>query len=126
MPAHLLESYFQLPAHHEPAEDLLRIGIEVGTQDGLGLELSFRITDQNPTDGYGEQARGVPHGLLGSDLDHALSAPIPISDRGWLPNGVWVFGHHRKVGQALALYARPPYLPRTTWRGRLVEGRIQP
>src|SRR5918994_1538671 len=35
MPTHLLEGYFQLPAHHKPGEDLLRIGSEVGTQESL-------------------------------------------------------------------------------------------
>src|SRR5215210_3544263 len=125
VPAHLLEGHFQLPAHHEPREDLLRIGIEVGTQQCLGFELSFGITDQNPAHGHGEQARGVPHGRLGSDLDHALFAPVPISDRGWLPNGSWVFGYLGKVGQPLAFYARPPYLMRASWRSRFIEGSIQ-
>ncbi len=44
MPAHLLEGHFQLPAHNKPTEDLLRIGFEVGTQEGLSFELSLRIT----------------------------------------------------------------------------------
>jgi hypothetical protein len=110
MPAHLLEGYFQLPAHHEPQEDLLRIGIEVATQKGLGFELSFRITYQDPAHGHRRQARGVPNGPLRSELDHTLFAPIPLRDLGWLPNGLWVFGHHRKIGQALALYARSSYL----------------
>src|SRR5215208_2968644 len=40
VPPHLLlEGYFQLPTHHEPREDLLRIGVQIGTQEGLGLEL---------------------------------------------------------------------------------------
>ena len=39
---------------------------------------------------------------------------------------VGVFGHHGKVGQPLALEARPPYLARAAWRGRFVEGGIQP
>jgi hypothetical protein len=47
MPAHLLEGYFQLPAHHKPTEDLLWIGIEVGTQEGLCLEISVRIAHHN-------------------------------------------------------------------------------
>jgi hypothetical protein len=42
MPAHLLEGYFQLPVHHKPGEDLLRIGIEVGTQEGLGEDRSHQ------------------------------------------------------------------------------------
>jgi hypothetical protein len=29
--------------------------------------------------GHGEQPNGVPHSRLRSDLDHALSAPVPVS-----------------------------------------------
>src|SRR5215208_4443177 len=125
VPAHLLEGHLQLPAHHKPTEDLLRISVEVGTQEGLGFEPSFRITDQDPAHGHGEQPSGVPNGRLGSDLDHALSAPVPVSDLGWLPNGGRVLGHLGKVGQPLTLYARPPYLMRASWRSRFIEGSIQ-
>src|SRR5919112_3596039 len=52
----------------------------------------------------------VPHGRLRTDFDHTLSAPIPLSDLGGLPNGSGLFGHHTKVGQPLALYARSSYL----------------
>jgi hypothetical protein len=41
--------------------NLFTIGIEVEAQQGLGFEPSFGIADQNPAQGYGEQARGVPH-----------------------------------------------------------------
>src|SRR5215210_4623032 len=125
MTTHLLEGYFQLPAHHEPAEDLLRIGLKVATQEDLGLELSFGIAHQDPAHGYGEQARGVPHGRLGRDLDHGLPAPVPAGDRGRLPKGGGAFGYLRKVGQAFSLEARPPYLARASWRSRFVEGGIQ-
>jgi hypothetical protein len=115
----------QLPAHHQPTEYLLRIGIEVGTQKCLCLELSFRVADQRPAHGHGEQAGRVPHGRRRSDLDRALPAPIPVSDLGWLPNGGRVFGYLRKVGQALALETWSSSLSRTSWRSRLVEGGIQ-
>src|SRR5829696_831804 len=92
----------------------LRIGIEVGTQQGLGFELSFRITDQDPAHRHARQACGVPHGRSRSDLDHALFAPVPLSDLGWLPNGGRVLGYLRKVVQPLALYARPSYLMRAS------------
>ena len=116
---------FQLPAHYKPTEDLLRIGLKVGTQQGLGFELSFRITDQNPAHGHREQARGVPHGRLGRDFDHTLPAPVPAGDLGRFPNSVRVFGHHRKVGQPRALYARSPYLMGGSWRSRFIKGSIQ-
>src|SRR5215217_7936592 len=87
MPSHLLKSYLQLPAHHKPTENLLRIRVKGGTQEGLGFELFLRITDQHPAHRYGEQACGVPHGRLRSDFYHALPAPIPVRDRSELPNG---------------------------------------
>jgi hypothetical protein len=68
------------------------------------------------------------HGALGrlrSDLDHALFAPVPVSDLGWLPDGSWVFGYLGKVGQPLAFEVRPSYLPGASWRSRFIEGTIQ-
>jgi hypothetical protein len=41
----------QLPAHHKPAEDLLWLGSKVGTQKGLGSELSFGIAHRHPAQG---------------------------------------------------------------------------
>src|SRR3712207_5305642 len=103
MPTHLLEGRFELPAHHKPTDDLLWISSKVGTQESLGFELSLRIAHQNPAQGYGEQACAVPHGRLGSDLDHTLPTPIPVSDLGRAPNSGRIFGHYRKIRQALAL-----------------------
>ena len=78
-----------------------------------------------PAQGYGEQACGVPNGRLGSDLDRALSGPVPVGDLGHLPNGVWVFGHLGKVGQTLALETGPSPLSRMVHGRGLVEGGIQ-
>ena len=46
MPPCLLEGHFQLPAHHKPTDYLLRIGVEVGTQEGLSSELSLRVSEK--------------------------------------------------------------------------------
>src|SRR5215207_4188823 len=126
MPSYLLEGHFQLPTYDEPREDLLRIGLKIGTQEGLSFELSPWVTDQHPAHRHGGQARGVPHGRLGSDLDRALAFTVPVGDRGELPNGSRIFGHLREVWQALALEARSSYLARFARRCRLVEGAIQP
>src|SRR3712207_5754246 len=67
MPPCLLEGHFQLPAHNKPTDDLLRIGVEVGTQEGLGFEPSSWVSDKDPAKGYGEQASGIPDYRLGSD-----------------------------------------------------------
>src|SRR5918993_1842106 len=122
MPARLLEGHLQLPAHHEPRDDLLRIGFEVGTKEGLGFEPSFRIADQNPTDGHGGQTRRVPRGSRRSDLHRTVPATIPVGDLGGLPDGARIFGRLGEVGQTLALYARSAYLMGTSWRGRGPQG----
>ena len=85
----------------------MRIGVEFRTQEGLGFEPAFGITGQNSTHGHGEQARGVPHGDLGSEFDSALPTPVPVCDRRGLPSGARVFGHLRKIGQTLSLEVRP-------------------
>src|SRR5215207_10794839 len=101
------------PAHHEPGEDLPRIGLEVSTQEGLGCEPSFGIADQHPAHGHGGQTRGVPHGRLRSDLDHALPTPIPVGDLGRLPNGSRSSATTERLGK------RSPFmrgLPIWPWR----------
>jgi hypothetical protein len=128
MPTYLLEGHFQLPAHNKPGEDPLWIGFEVATEKGLGFELSLRITDQYPAHRHGEQARAVYHTAV-SDVISTTCDPrshTRLSDLGALPGGTRIFGHHREIGQALALEARPPYLMGASWWGRLVERGIQP
>jgi hypothetical protein len=122
----LLEGDLKPPAPHEPTEDFPRIGIEVRTQEGLGLEISFGIAHQNPSHGHGEQAGRAPHGRRRNDLYRALPAALPVGDLGRFPNGVRIFGYLRKVGQPLALYARASFLPGATRRSRLVEGGVHP
>ena len=45
-------------------------------------------------------AEAICEGLRGSvevqlvRVDHALAAPVPVSDLDGLPRGVWVFAHH--------------------------------
>ena len=75
--------------------------------------------------GHGEQARGVPHGRFRSDLDRALPAPVAVGDLDRLPNGPWILGHLRKIGQPLAFEARPSYLMGASWQSRFIEGSIQ-
>ena len=50
---HLRLDYFNLPAQHEPLDDLHWVGFQVRAQQGLGLELTFRIADHHPADGQG-------------------------------------------------------------------------
>ena len=75
------KKYLQFPAHHKPAEYLLRIGLKVGTQEGFGFELSPWVTHQHPAYRHSEPASGVPHGCLGSDYVQALRLYESVLDR---------------------------------------------
>src|SRR5215211_2902478 len=75
MLTHLLEGHFQLPAHHKPTEDLLRIGIEVGTQQCLGFELSFRITDE--TQRTGTANKPVEYHTAVLEAISIIRSPLP-------------------------------------------------
>src|SRR3954469_8205010 len=122
----LLKSGFHLPAPHEPTDDPFGSCIEIGAQQSLGLELFFRISDQNPTQGHGGQARAVPNRPRRNHLHNALLCAVPVSHRDGPPGGGGVLGYDRKVGQTLALEARSSYLVRLPRRGRSVEGSVQP
>src|SRR3954452_9921647 len=46
----LLERGLHLPALHEPAQDLVRILVGIGAEQGLRIEPAQRVTDQHPPD----------------------------------------------------------------------------
>ena len=75
MGAGFLEGDLELPARDEPLEDIDGSGVEIGTEEGLWLELAERIADQQPSNGQPGQAGVVPDGSAGGDLDDAIGAP---------------------------------------------------
>ena len=78
---HLVEGHFELPAQDEPGEDLLGIGFEVGTEQGLGGELLQGVANQDPADGHGREARRVPERRLGADRNRTIPLAVPARDR---------------------------------------------
>lgn len=52
MCSRFLKGDFQLPAQYKPFHDLLCRHMRVGTQQRLWLELSRRVSDQDPTDAH--------------------------------------------------------------------------
>src|SRR5215207_6462408 len=123
--AHFLEGRLHLPASNKPRDDLPRLGVEVGAQQGLGLELLLRVSDQHPTQRYGRQAGAVPECRIRDHLHSALLFAIPVCNHDRLPAGRGVFSDNREVRQALTLESGPSYLAGIPWRAWFVEGSIQ-
>src|SRR5271168_5114749 len=84
-----LEGDLDLPAVDEPADDLDRVRLEVGAEEGLGfhlvLGLPFGLTDEDPADRNGREAAVIPEGGACRDLDGAVGPAIPERDGEALP-----------------------------------------
>ena len=122
--AGLLERSLHLPAFHEPRDDPLRIGIEVGAQKSLGFELPLgsRISTQRT----GTAGKPVEYQTAVSEtISTVRCEPLyqSLTEMGF--HGFGIFGHRREVRQALALQARSAHLSRLARRSRLVEGGVE-
>jgi hypothetical protein len=74
--AYFLEGCLHLPTSHEPADDPLRVGAEIGAKERLGSELALRVSDQNPAQGHGGQPCAVPDGRVGDYL-YGVRSSLP-------------------------------------------------
>src|SRR5690242_21824773 len=64
------------PAASKPAQDIERIGGEIGAQEGLRAELALAVAHQHVADR--DVVAGMrPDGGAADDLDRALGAAIP-------------------------------------------------
>ena len=130
MGPHLLKSDLQLPAQHEPFQDLRRVCRRVGAQQGLGREGALWVSDQHPANAHRGFARAVPDCGLGGEFHSAGGAVVPahrgagpgylrlVSSRGLLKERF-------QRGSSCALQRWAAVLTRLTgWRGR-IEGGIQ-
>lgn len=104
MRAHLVEGDCSLPATDEPGKDLLRMGIQVGTEQRLGGE---DTTDEHPADWQRRKARRLADGRLGEHLDGAVLLAIPAGDH---QRGVQVLHVMCQIWQALAHESRAALL----------------
>src|SRR5215207_379238 len=76
MPAHLLEGHLQLPAHHKPADDLLWIGLKVGTHRSawvLNSPLGSRIRTQRT----GTANKPVEYQMAVLEETLTMRSPLP-------------------------------------------------
>ena len=74
--AHFLESGLHLPASYEPRDDPLGLRIEIGAKESLGLELFFRIADQNPAQRHHGQPRALYQSAV-SETTSTVHSPLP-------------------------------------------------
>ncbi len=56
----LLPVYFQAPSEDKPLQDLDGVHTQVGTEQGLGLELLLWIAYQHPPDGQDTTSKVTP------------------------------------------------------------------
>ena len=75
MAADLGEGDLDRPATDEPAQNVERVGIEIGAEKGLRLEFALRVTHQDIADGN-PAAGVVPYGGGGDDLEHPFAPAI--------------------------------------------------
>jgi hypothetical protein len=129
MPTHLLEGYFQLPAHNKPADDLLRISVNVGTKESLCLELSFRITHQS-TQRIGTAYKPVEYQTDVSDAISTVRTPLPYQLATVMGfqrvEGSWATSERLGKRSPFPLCAASLSLSGTTCRSTLVECGVQP
>ena len=130
MRPHFLEGDLQLPAQHKPFQDLCRSHCRFGTEQRLGVEFAFGVSNQYPTNGHGWFAGVIPERRLRGEFRPADSTVIP-SHRGGIP------GDSRQAkllcpkllfqsGQTHALHPGPAFLARQPGRRRSIETGIQP
>ena len=76
----LLKRHLDPPAHHDPVQDLLRGGVQIGTEE-RGTTLFLRVPYQDPANGHGGHARGIPQRGAGEDPEPFTLAPVPLHGR---------------------------------------------
>ena len=87
MVADLAEGDLHLPALDEPAQDLQRVLVGIGAEQGLRVEAAPGVAQQHPADRHDRQPGVAPDGGAGADLDDALAlrrtspAPGPAAQR---------------------------------------------
>src|SRR3954462_8651916 len=67
------------PATDEPAQDVHRVGVQVGAQEGLRLLLAARVAHQHPADRHAH-AGVMPERRAGGDVEPALAPAMPAID----------------------------------------------
>src|SRR3954447_15460157 len=69
----LLERGLQLPTLNEPAQDLVRVLVGIGAEQGLRVEPAKRVTHQHPPDRHDGQSSMAPDRGAGAQVNGALA-----------------------------------------------------
>jgi hypothetical protein len=77
MSSDFLEGDLDLPTADEPGEDVARAGVEIGSEEGLWLELAFGISNERPADRHGRLAAAIPQRGAAGDLAEAIGSAVP-------------------------------------------------
>ncbi len=93
-----------------PHNDLDWFHSQVGTQQGLRLELAVRIAHQGLANGQGRLTGVIPHGGPRHDLDQARRFAIPTRKGHPFSLGLPILQDGFRRGQAFALDAGAPPL----------------
>src|SRR3974390_1338817 len=120
MSAHLLESDLDLPAADEQSDDVLWLGVEIGCEEGLRVELAGWIADQKPSDRHRRHAAAIPNGGAGCALDQPVGSAVPQADAATLPRDFAILDEGGKLLVGLAL-DRSPAAAFALLRGKLEQ-----
>ena len=71
------------PAPHDPVQELLWGGVQVGTEEGGLRQFAFRIAHQNKAHGYRGHARGILQRGARENPEPFALAPLPVHPRLW-------------------------------------------
>ena len=121
----LLEGGLQLPPLNEPAQDLLRVLIGIGAEQGLRVEPAQRVTHQHPPDRHDGQSGMAPDRGAGAQLNRALAPATPARHQNVPPDRARIDEHPGQVRQPLALGSRTSEGSGQTRRCRIIKGGIK-
>jgi hypothetical protein len=96
-----------LPAAHEPGQDVLGAGVEICRQECLGIELALGVADEEPADRHRRNSGTIPKCCPAGDLDEPIGSTVPETDAAALPLHLGILEDGGELPQSLALDRRP-------------------
>ncbi len=124
MRSRFFKGHFHCPAPDKPFQYLLWFDLQVCRHERLRLELFFRITHQDPANGYCRHPSVIPETSSRRYLNSACACTIASLKRHSLPQSCPVNQHLFERRQACPFLARSPILASLPCRSRLKECRI--
>ena len=121
---HLRKDYFGSPAANEPAQDVGRLGFEIGAEEGLRLLLTARVAHQHPADCH-PPAGVMPKRGAGSDVEPARAAAVPALDTDPSPGCTPAAQALGQAGQPLPGDRWSPSRPRSARRRWIAQAGIE-